>query len=426
MDTLRRRLSVAPPSAVPEDPSQPRRSIQLVRHEVSLRSVLQVVAVIGVLWLVFRLQTVLLVLLVSFILAGTLAPLVEALERKRIPRHFGILGIFLGVLGFAALLGFITIPSLVHQVQLLLADAPGIQGRLVQQLSHTRATAPLAAHLRGTNTLAMTGWVAQQIVAYSSQALTITACFVTTVVLALYMVADRNRVRGFVYSLAPRRYHLRMARIALNLETIVGGYMRGQLITSLAMGVFTFALLTACRVPHALPLAVLAGLTDTIPMIGGLFALIPSLLAAIGRGTAVVVIVLVSMVLYQEIESRIIVPRIYGRVLRLSPAAVIIALFIGGELQGMLGVLLALPVAAGLNMILSELRVVLPGDDTDDTRLRERDALAEKLFAERSAGAGPEEAAAVATELADEIRRADAADPAEAAAVPITSGAPGP
>lgn len=393
-----------------------------MRIDLSLRSLLAALAVVVGVYLTIELKAVLLTLLVALVLAGTVAPAVEAMERHKVPRGLGIAAIFVGLLGFVAVVGLVTVPALMHRLQELLADAPTMQSRLVERLSASRMTAPLARAVAGARTSELTAEALRFGVAHSPRALSAAAYGLTAVVLALYMVADRDRVRGMAYALVPRQYHLRLARIVLNLETIVGGYMRGQLLTSLAAAVFTFALLSICRVPNALPVAVFAGLTDVLPFIGGILATAPALLAAAPRGVPIVVVVLVAMVVYQEFESRLLVPAIYGRVLRLAPVTVLVALLVGGELLGILGALLALPVAAGLRMILTELRVSLPGDDTDDTELRARDERAEHDFAERAAGAPPEQAAAVATEMASEIRAADADDPAVAAEVPITGG----
>jgi hypothetical protein len=159
-----------------------------------------------------------------------------------------------------------------------------------------------------------------------------------------------------------------------------------------------------------------------IPFVGGLLATTPAVLVALTRGTAVTTVVLVAMIGYQELESRVIVPRVYGRALRLSSAVVVIALLVGGKLGGVMGALLALPIAAALRMLIEELRVDLPGDDTDDRTLRARDARAERTYARETAGASPEEAAAVATEIANEIREADAADGKDPAETPLNSG----
>jgi hypothetical protein len=126
------------------------------------------------------------------------------------------------------------------------------------------------------------------------------------------------------------------------------------------------------------------------------------------------------MVGYQEFESRVLVPKVYGRALRLPSAVIIVALLVGGKLGGMIGALLALPLAAALRMLIEELRLELPGDDTDDSALKQRDAQAEQAYAKQSAGASPEEAGTVAIRIADQIREADGVDPNDLPPVPIT------
>jgi predicted PurR-regulated permease PerM len=232
--------------------------------------------------------------------------------------------------------------------------------------------------------------------------------FATTVVLSFYFLADGKRTQGVLYALVPRGYHMRLARILHNLELIVGGYVRSQLITSAAIAAFTFLLLTACGVPHALSLALLAGLADVVPFVGGLLAAVPAVLSALPRGLPVAGAVLAGLFVYMEFESRILVPKVYGSVLRLSPAAVVLALLAGGILLGMMGALLALPVAAGLQMILEELRVELPGDDSDDRPERARNAKTEATYERMSAGSTAPEAGQIATDLAHDLRAAAA------------------
>jgi hypothetical protein len=170
-------------------------------------------------------------------------------------------------------------------------------------------------------------------------------------------------------------------------------------------------------VPNALSIALFAALADVIPFVGGLLAAGVAGLAALSRGSPTAAIVLCALLVYMELESRVLVPRIYGRVLRLSPITVIVALLAGGTLLGMVGALLALPVAAALQMMLLELRVELPGDDSDDRTERARNAKTEALYERRSAGATAPEAGRIARDLAHDIRDADAAEAARAAKV---------
>jgi predicted PurR-regulated permease PerM len=158
-----------------------------------------------------------------------------------------------------------------------------------------------------------------------------------------------------------------------------------------------------------------AALADVIPFVGGFVAAAPAILSALPRGVSVVTVVLFALFIYMEFESRILVPKVYGHVLRLSPTAVLVALLAGGTLLGVMGALLALPIAAGLQMILEELRVEMPGDDSDDRSARARNAKTEATYERMSAGSTAPEAGQIASDLAHDIRDADAVDAAKEA-----------
>jgi len=399
------------------------RTTVVHRIEIGYRTIIAVALTVAGVWLLNLLLPVLVVIIVALMLVGTLNPAISWLQRHRVNRLLAIAIVFIGCLIVIVGVGLITIPALFAQVSATINNLPEIQNSLAQTLESHRLTAPAANairsfrpedRLRSLNVTAAltTSLGVVEVIGYAA----------TSVVLAIYFIADGERTRGSLYALFPRRFHVRLARVLLNLETIVGGYLRGQIITSIAIGIFTFALLTITRVPNALALAAFAALTDVIPFVGGLLATTPAVLVALSRGTAVTTIVLVAMIGYQEFESRVIVPRIYGQALRLSLAVVVIALLVGGKVGGIIGALLALPIAAALRMLIEELRVDLPGDDTDDPHLRARDARAERTYARETAGASPEEAAAVATDIAHEIREADAAAGKDPAETPLTSG----
>lgn len=407
------------------EPASHRRH-RVIRIDVGPRTVLWTLVTIASAWLFVQLWPVLMILAVALMIVGTLRPIVGALERRGIPRGLGLLIIFLVSAIVLALLLFLTIPSLIDQLGAIVEQAPAARDRLVLWLEEHKLTAPLADLVRRFGSTESTTGAGEQVIAISSQVAKVIGYAVTAVFLAVYILVDGERARGALFAVVPRQYHLRLARILLNLETIVGGYIRGQLITSGAIAVFTFGLLAVFQVPNALALAVFAGLTDVIPFVGGIIAMTPAVLAALPQGAGVAIAILVIMIVYQEFESRILVPRVYGRVLRLSAATVIIALLIGGMLLGVLGALLALPVAAALQMIVREMRVELPGDDSDDQELRRRDETAEADYERLSAGAPAQDAAVIASKMAQQIRDADAAarggDDDAAAGVPITGG----
>lgn len=396
---------------------------RLIRFEIAPKSIIALILTGVSLWLLGQLATILVVLVCSLILAGTLNPFVGWLEARFLKRVWAVTLVFGVCALMVGLAGLLVFPPLLDQLSHLVGDLPTMQGKLAGMLEAHRLTEPIAGIVRNfTATKAATIANASSAIAMSLDIAVGIGYAASAVVLAIYFVYDFERTRGFLYALTPRRYHLRLARILLNLEPIVGGYMRGQVITSLAFGVFTFGLLYCCGVPNAVVFAAFAALMDVIPFIGGWLATTPCLVAALPRGTGIVTIIFIAMVVYQEFESRVLVPKVYGRALRLPPAAIIVALLVGGKLGGMMGALLALPLAAALLMLVGELRLGLPGDDTDDTALKQRDAEAEKAYSKQSAGASPEEAGTVAIRIADQIREADGVDLKEQAPVPITDG----
>jgi len=396
------------------------------RIAVTDRGILFALLLVAVAWMASLLGPVILASVGALILVGTLNPLVGFLQDRKLGRTLSVVVIFLAMTGVLVLIGLLTVPALMVQVRQLVDGAPLMQHRLAERLSRSHLTMPMARAVAAANLQDLLIPSGTKAFEYSSELITAIGWGLTTLALAFYILADPATSQAALYLVVPRRFHVRFARIMLNLETIVGGYMRGQVITSALMGLFTYILLKVCSVKNPLPLAVFAGVTDILPLIGGILGAIPLLVATLPQGTVMVVTVLVSVVLYQEIENRFIIPRVYGRVLRLPAWALTLALLIGAKLMGVIGALLSLPVAAGIRMILEELRVEMPGDGAIDPHLRERDNQVESLYAELAAGAGAETSAGIALDIADSVRRSDAADPADAATVPFEASKTGP
>ena len=395
------------------------------RIEIAPRTVLLVGGLLAGAWLLRQLWGVAILVLVALMLVGTLSPLVSAVQRRGVGRTGALLIVFTALLGALSLVLLVTVPPLIGQVMDLLANAPGRRDELVAWLEGNELLAPLAGPVRNAGLERVTTAAGDRMLAYSSMVITAVGYGITAVFLAFYLLADGARARGTLFAVVPRSHHVRLARILLQLEQIVGGYVRGQLFTSGAMFVFTFVLLTILGVPNALSLSVFAALVDVIPFVGGILATAPAVIMALPLGSGVVIALLVAMFIYQEFESRLLVPRVYGRVLRLSPAAVLVALLVGGTLFGIIGALLALPVTAGVRMIAQELRVELPGDDSsEDPAVRAVREAAERRYHHESAGAAPEAAAQVAAAVALDIDRARAQGKSVPAVVVVTDDAP--
>src|ERR1043165_8414435 len=375
-----------------------------LRIEIAPRTILLLLLAVAGVWIALRLQTVLIVVTVPCVMGGTVDPMVAWFERHGIRRGRALVLIFVAIAALAAGVLLLTVPPLVTQLLHLIEDAPRGRDRLIEWLRQYKLARPFVQTVKAVPVNDLVVRAGNTMVGYSSDILTVVGYSISTTFLAIYLLADPVRSKGLIYAIVPRNHHIKLARILRELKAIVGGYMRGQLITSVAMAVFTFGVLTAFRVDDALPLALFAGMTDLIPFVGGYVASLPVILAVTPQGFAPVVIVFILMFAYQEFESRILVPRVYGKVLRLPPAVVLVSLLVGGTLMGIIGALLALPIAAGLQMVVRELRVELPGETPPDATMRARDQKAEHIYEQLTEGATAADAGVIESELAEKLK----------------------
>jgi len=382
----------------------------MIRFEPTPKGLLWTALAVGLAWVAVKLAPVALVLVAALMLVGTLNPMVQWLEKRGWKRGLSIALVFSVTFVATLLVMIIAIPALIDQLASLVKQEPSLRAHTADLLARSRLTASLAQSLREVRYDALAKASAGAAWDYSTRAVSIVAYAFSAIFLALYAMIDRDTLRGGLFSLVPRTQHMRLSRVLLNLETIVGGYIRGQLLTSLFMAVFTGALLAVCGVKNALALGVLAGVADILPYIGVFLSVVPAVVAALGNGPVIAVIVLVAMLVYEEFESRFLVPRIYGRALRLPSSVVLFALVVGSTLMGLVGALLALPAAAAARMLVRELRVELPGEEGNDDVERARDARAEAEYERRVEGVPAEQAAAVAAEMSHDRQEEDGSE----------------
>jgi predicted PurR-regulated permease PerM len=397
-------LPAQPPKAVAAE--RPPRS---VRFEVSLKSLFIVLGLLAAVWVVVRALLVLLVLVTALMLVGSLYPLVAWLEQRQVRRTFAICLVFTVGTAFVSTLAVFTVPTVVEQVKALVENEPRIRETVASYLEGSRLTAPLADGLRQVSYTELLKASRVSLFALGVHTAEIVAYLIAAVFLAFYMMLDRDRLRGALFAVVPRAHHIRLSRILLNLGTIVGGYLRGQVITCVLMAGFILVLLLACGVPDALAIAVFGGVMDLLPYIGIFLTMGPAVLAAWGQGPVIAGIVFLLMLAYEELESRVLVPLVYGQALRLPSSLVLFSLIVGTALAGLIGALLALPLAAAVLMLVQELRVELPGQgvEAEDLARQRAAARAEQRDYERRAEGMPvDQAAAIAVEISDERKKA--------------------
>ena len=392
-----------------------------LRIEIAPSTIFLILAVVAGIWLLGQLATVLSVLIIALVLVGTFDPLVAWLERRGLRRGRALVLVF--VIATLALVAFVLamVPPLMSQVLHLIESAPKARTEAIHSLQRYKWSQPLIGAIKDLPLDNLSSQAGTAMINYSTRLFEMIGYGISTLFLSIYLLADPVRSKGLLYAVVPRHQHVKLAKVLLELKVIVGGYMRGQLITSLAIAGFVFVLLTVCGAENALALALFAGLTDIIPFVGGYVASAPVIIAVAPRGMTTALIVTGLMVLYQEFESRILVPRVYGRVLRLPPAVVLVSLLVGGTLAGIVGALLSLPIAAGLQMVMRELRVDLPGEASADERIKQLDDQASRVYEELTEHSTAAEAGVIADDLANLVKRTEEGGPTLSAQMPAVT-----
>src|SRR4029453_7828704 len=178
---------------------------------------------------------------------------------------------------------------------------------------------------------------------------------VTIFVLSYLMVLEAPKViDGFLALFSERRAE-RIRRVSHDCAKTVTGYLSGNLLISLICGLLTFTVLTIMKVPFAGLIALFVGLADLIPMVGATLGAVVGVIAGFTRSVTAGIIVLVFFVVYQQLENHLLQPLIFSRTVKLNPLTVLPAILVAAELAGILGALLAIPVAGILQIIVRDI-----------------------------------------------------------------------
>jgi predicted PurR-regulated permease PerM len=181
-------------------------------------------------------------------------------------------------------------------------------------------------------------------------------------VLTFYLMIEGDRAWRFLSRYFTPRLRYRMRRSYPEISRVVSGYVIGQSINSLAFGIFAFAVTFTLGVPEALLLGVLAAVFDAVPIVGVPVATIPAVLLALTVSWQTAAIVVVLYIVYQQFENYVMVPRVFGNTLQVSALSILVGVLIGGQLLGVIGIILSLPLTATIPVLERVWNEPLPDD----------------------------------------------------------------
>jgi predicted PurR-regulated permease PerM len=311
----------------------------------------------GLVHLIVAARSVLILIGLALFIAAGLDPLVVWLTRHRLPRWAAVTVVVVGAIAVVG--GFLAaaIPPLATQATALANEIPQYVHSLQDhssQLGKLNERFQLQQRLTGLLSGGGTSLVGG-VFGAGKMVLTAATSLLVVVVLAIYFLAGMPAIKGLLYRLAPQSRRSRVQLISEDIFTKVGGFVLGNIITSLIAGLGTYVWLLIFGIPYALVLALFVALMDLIPVIGSTIGGIVVSLIALTVSLPVAIGTAVFYVAYRQAEDYFLVPRIMGRAVEIPAVVTVLATLIGGALLGIIGALIAIPVAAAIRLLLNEI-----------------------------------------------------------------------
>jgi predicted PurR-regulated permease PerM len=312
----------------------------------------------AILYFLYQINSIVLDLVIALFLAIALHPLVQMMVRHRLKRVWAAFIAIVGVLiifgGIAALIA----KPLITQAVTLVQNAPAIINQISQnpKLSALENKYPFLSSLKqstetnvikavtvGVPGLSIVGKVAG---GFSS--------IVVIVLIMFFMLVDGPDAWQRILKLLKPEQQERYSKLGDKMAKAISGFVSGNLLISLIAGAFSLAMFLLFKVPYAFPLAALVALLDLIPLVGTAIATVAVAVVAFTKGVLVGVVIVVLLLAYQFVEAHFIQPAVYSRTISLSALLIILASLVGAELGGVIGIILAIPVAAVLQILAVE------------------------------------------------------------------------
>lgn len=320
-------------------------------------------AVVGI--VVFSLQQLLLMIVAALFLALGLNPAVEWLVSHRLHRALAVLIVVLGMIILIGLGLWAIAPVAAEQIQLLMLNAPGYLNDLRgnPQIADLDARYHVISQLTGllTSSTLITSFFGG-ILGAGQILVNAVASLIITMVLTIYFLASLPTIKQVVYRLAPASRRGRVRYLADEMFARLGGYLSGVFLVVTCVSVFAFVYMSIVGLGrYALALTVVVAVFALIPLVGNTISMIVISIVAFSQSPVLGLVTIIAFLLYQQFDAYVIQPRVFARSMNVPGPLVIIAVLAGGTLLGVIGALLAVPMAAVLLLLYRE--VVIPALD---------------------------------------------------------------
>ncbi len=326
------------------------------------RNVFVVAGAVLLIYCLYVLRKLLMLVFIALFLAVGMDPAIRRLQGWGMKRGQAVAVILLGIVAFLA--GFVAavVPPLVEQVTEFATNLPEYVRDLSESNERIReyvSEQNIAERLQDAtqDIPAQIGSSFGTVVGVAGSVLATIFNTITVLVLTIYFSLSFTKLREGSLRLIPKSKRERVQSIMDPVLTKIGGYIAGNVVISVVAGVVSFTFLAVAGVPFPVALALWVAIADLIPLVGATLGAVPAVIVAFFDSPATGIATLAFFAVYQQVENYFIAPRVMTKAVDLSPAAVLVAALSGAALLGMVGVLIAIPAAAALKLIASEIVV---------------------------------------------------------------------
>jgi len=333
----------------------------------TFRNTIVVLLTLATAYVLFLSARILIVLLIAIIVASALRPAVLRLQRAHIPEAIAILIVY-GLIGIALfLLAAAVLPPVINQFRGYLDDEQGLGSRLINTQSWIEQQLEMATGsditlfdpnaIRTAVSDAIDS-IVDAMPGVAGEAGGLAGDFILMVVMGVYWLTSRDQAVEYVQGLFPLGQRAEVGEVIEEIETSMSAYLSGVILVAVFVGVANFAILALLRVPNAVTLGFIVGLTTALPIIGGYIGAITATLLALLSSPLHGLIAFLTFIGVQQIETHYLTPTVMSRSVGLNPILIIVVLFVGFAVGGVIGALIAVPISGVLSILLLHLVIV--------------------------------------------------------------------
>jgi predicted PurR-regulated permease PerM len=322
-----------------------------------------VLVVVGLAWLLIQVRSILVILILAVLLAAAIEPLVYRLRRRGFRRGQAILTIYASILLTLVVALYLLVPTLITQateffdaipeiLDDLQAQALANENDFIRTSGYRTLVRVESAYLEFRANPTIEG---QTAIGWFTTVIGFLFATVSTMIVAFYWMTEKAVIKRLVLGLLPLHHRDRAHTLWDQIELRIGGWTRGQFLLMLTIGVFSTIGYFLLDLPFWLPLGIWAGLTEVIPFIGPYLAGGAAVMVALTVSLEKALLVVIFVVILQQVEGAVLVPRVMKNAVGMSPLTVILAVLVGGAVGGPIGAILAIPVGAACQVLLHDL-----------------------------------------------------------------------